>query len=100
MSDERITRRLECLAMGEMLLTNGNHDEIGQLELDLRQTFSKLNLPATPESANQILVGMGRWTISSQKNLKDKPWPKSKTLAAQTYDDNLQSCLKTIQEKT
>jgi hypothetical protein len=86
-ADERIARRLECLAMGQVVAEN-------QLEVDVRQCLKVLNLDATPEGARQALVAIGRW--SEQQPNRMEPWSQETLEAANLYavaDANRQSRL-------
>lgn len=76
-ADERITRRLECLAMGEALMTKSGDDSSFEtrLELDVREALQAMDLPQTPEGARLALIRMGRWTGKGDLSVLE-PWPK------------------------
>ena len=78
-SDERIARRLECLAMGEVL-SGGSAEE--RLELDVRETLQEMKLPLTPKGAQEALTRIGRWTGD---NGRIHFWPKPILDAAGAY---------------
>jgi len=65
-ADERILYRLESLAMGEIIhsSTAGAEYDASQLEIDVRQTLSALNLPLSPEGARMALIQIGKWSES------------------------------------
>ena len=75
-ADERILYRLECFAMGEVLQ---KEDGSKQLDLDLRETLSAMNLPLTPKGAQSALIQSGRWSstnvkMGSSKRTTFEPW--------------------------
>jgi len=78
-ADERILHRLECLAMGEKFQKG---DDARQLELDVRESLSAMNLPLTSNGAQLALIRAGRWTESDRNNassrsksiIKFEPW--------------------------
>lgn len=80
-ADVRIAHRLECLAMGEVF---GAVSDENELEVDVRETLVTMNLPTTPEGAQQALVSIGRWS-EDQKVGNLQPWSKETLLAAKTY---------------
>jgi RNB domain len=93
-ADERITQRLECLAMGEALSANSSDhpmDDVTSksLELHVRQALQSLNAPLTPEGARQLLVQMGRW--SDQAKAGDRAWSPVILQAAREYAKYRQS---------
>ncbi|KAL7554843.1 hypothetical protein ACHAWF_018382 [Thalassiosira exigua] len=61
-ADERIVRRLECLAMGDAWKddVDGMRDEKA-LEVDVREALRGL-VPALPAGATEALIGMGLWS--------------------------------------
>lgn len=96
-ADERIARRLECLAMGEALSEQSrrpgrrgtrNEDAGGgyQLELDVREALRSLLLPETPEGAREALVKLGRWSEGQEatkgRGLRIEPWSQETMDAA------------------
>lgn len=80
-ADVRIAHRLECLAMGEVF---GAVSDENELEVDVRETLVTMNLPTTPEGAQQALVSIGRWS-EDQKVGNLQPWSKETLMAAKTY---------------
>jgi len=83
-ADERITKRLECLAMGEDLFESKDK-KASDLELDVRQALSSMNLPVNPRGAGDALVQIGRWSINDEKNIKGpkiEPWSEMTLQAA------------------
>lgn len=87
-SDDRILRRLECLAMGE---TKWKHEhepqdsENSKLHLDVKRVLSSMQLPITPDGARTALVNLGRWSLSSLNNHNKEPWPSHVLEAAREY---------------
>jgi len=71
-SDERIINKLEILAMGKEEIKKE------ELEVDVREYLSKINLPITPQGAKQALVAIGKWTKNTERGNKKKhiiePW--------------------------
>jgi hypothetical protein len=66
-ADERIARRLECLAMGDARVTGGydrRDDDGAALELDVRTALTGMGLPLTSEGASEALVRIGLWSES------------------------------------
>ncbi len=82
-ADERILHRLELLAMGKVLEKG---DGSKQLELDLRETLSAMNLPLTATGAQQALIQSGRWSLSKNTSKQNKktfePWSEDVLQAA------------------
>ena len=101
LADERIYRRLECMAMGELINTmkpdtgRRTHQESmtapGELELDVREVLRTMNLPINPDGAKQALIQTGYWSkdLSRQTNLARmiQPWSKPVLDAAKWYTD-------------
>lgn len=87
-ADERIARRLECLAMGEVF---ASHDDRGSqknddlnVQLDVREVLGAMNLPLSPKGASEALIRIGRW--SGNENFSGiEPWPKDVLEAASWY---------------
>jgi hypothetical protein len=77
-ADERVARRLECLAMGDVLgdIWKDSYDRVEQrLELDVREALTSMKLPLTPDGARTALIKIGRWTESDgNKNTRIEPW--------------------------
>ena len=81
-ADERIAQRLECLAMGENLYPSNpstkrrdtrhardaSNNDTAQLELDVRETLSSMNLPISPTGARDALIQIGRWSLQKDAN--------------------------------
>jgi hypothetical protein len=102
-ADERIHRRLECLAMGELMssLRRDNDQQQQQqqaddtlntsknLEIDVREVLRTMNLPITPDGAKQALIRTGYWSndISKQQRVAQmiQPWSQSILDAAKWY---------------
>ena len=99
-ADQRILRRLECLAMGEMLVSpssprsrGDNNDDNSQskdrLELDVREALAALQLPANPQGAREALVRVGHWSgdATQQRHLEQvlEPWSPPVLAAARWY---------------
>lgn len=101
-SDQRILRRLECLAMGEMLYNNnnnnnrdggngnyGNYQNYNPLEVDVREALRYLGFPSTPAGAKKALVQLEHWSSdTSQQNSFQQvlqPWSQSVLEAARRY---------------
>jgi hypothetical protein len=63
-ADERIARRLECLAMGEIMSRQNadSAEEEVDLQLDVRDTLKAMNLPVSPSGAEAALIRIGRWS--------------------------------------
>jgi hypothetical protein len=61
-ADERILQRLESFAMGEVLQTE---DGLEQIDLDVREVLSSMNLSLTPEGAQLALIKSGRWSSNA-----------------------------------
>ena len=102
LADERIFRRLECLAMGELISSTMNPDShrriqkteertSPELELDVREVLRTMNLPINPDGAKQALIQTGYWSkdISKQINLAKmiQPWSKPILAAAKWYTE-------------
>ena len=87
-SDERITQRMECLAMGEVL--SDAQGDCG-LEVDVREALKNLKVPTTPEGAREALVKFGRWSKeeSSDQRLGMQPWSPSILEAANWYAERI-----------
>jgi hypothetical protein len=77
-ADERIMYRLECFALGEELKVER---DLQDLELDVRETLRSMDLPLTPEGAQQALVKVGVWSSTSQSEMNSKfsytPFPSN-----------------------
>jgi hypothetical protein len=87
LADERITQRLECLAMGQDI-TISSDDKENTLELDVREALKVMNLPLSKEGAKEALIRIGRWTEASspiESKLGVSPWSKSILEASQWY---------------
>jgi len=100
-ADQRILRRLECLAMGEMLVSpsssssprsRGDDDHSKSkdlLELDVREALAALQLPANPQGAREALVRVGHWSgdATQQRHLEKvlEPWSPPVLAAARWY---------------
>jgi len=86
-ADERISRRLECLAMGELFFSDNREPQDHQdhdLQLDVRETLSGMDLPLSPKGATEALIRIGRW--SGKENFAGiEPWPKNVLEAASWY---------------
>lgn len=80
-ADERISHRLECLAMGEIF---GAITDENELEVDVRESLKALDLPATPEGAQEALVRIGRWS-EGQSAGRLEPWSQDTLSAAKEY---------------
>ena len=76
-ADERIARRLECLAMGDVWRGGGGGggssdndrdggevDDGNKLELDVRAALTGMGLPLTPRGASLALIRIGIWSES------------------------------------
>jgi RNB domain len=85
-ADERIAHRLECLAMGQMLEQINIHVENDhrELEVDVREALQAMNLPISPDGAQEALVKIGRWSKDST-TIKLEPWSKDTLDAAKWY---------------
>ena len=85
-ADERIAHRLECLAMGQMLEQINIHVENDhrELEVDVREALLAMDLPISPDGAQEALVRIGRWSKDS-KTIKLEPWSKNTLDAARWY---------------
>jgi hypothetical protein len=105
-ADDRIIRRLECLAMGATLTAeeennkyqaniddNENNRRIARLEVDVRETLKAMGLPLTPEGAKKALVRIGRWSGDEKKQeafmQKIQPWSKPILEAATWYAESI-----------
>ena len=96
-ADERIARRLECLAMGELFNTAGEDDfqktrlgdRYNDLELDVRETLNALDLPLSPAGAKEALVRIGRWSGDEKQQAEFartiQPWSRPIVEAAACY---------------
>ena len=83
-SDNRILRRLECLAMGEnMDGREGSDVDKNRLHLDVRQALSALQLPCTVEGARAALIHLGRWSDNLASVVQS--WPANVLEAASQY---------------
>jgi hypothetical protein len=65
-ADERIIRRLECLALGETFSTD-------ELQVDVRETLKAMDLPLSKNGATDALVRIGRWSGNEDLS-KLAPW--------------------------
>ena len=91
-SDERIIRRLECLALGETLQRNDNDDaKRTSIEVDVRETLKTLQLSVTAEGATDALMQMGLWSSGDSTGFAAaiQPWPSEILQAAKQYDSML-----------
>jgi RNB domain len=98
-ADERIFRRLECLAMGELInavtpdTVHPTHQESmtppAELEFDVREVLRTMKVPISPDGAKQALIQTGYWSkdISKQASLAKmiQPWSKPILDAAKWY---------------
>ena len=82
LADERIVRRLECLAMGELFAASKKND---RLELDVREVLTVMKLPPTPDGAKTALTRIGRWTVGDTASNRIQFWPKPVLEAAAWY---------------
>lgn len=100
-ADERIARKLECLAMGEQqhwMDKNSNNDE-RMLEVEVRSALKAMSLPLTSQGAQEALILLGRW--SKDDNSTDstrgiQTWSKDVLNAAREfieYDEKLKKML-------
>jgi hypothetical protein len=65
-ADEQVLRRLECLAMGDARTTTTSDDhEDRRLEVGVRAALQSLQLPMTPDGAQQALVKLGQWSTNA-----------------------------------
>ncbi|CAB9500566.1 expressed unknown protein [Seminavis robusta] len=93
-ADERITQRLECLAMGEALHQNAPiQPEDSSVELDVREALQSMNMPLTPQGAKQVLIQMGRWSpkADTTTTMGDQAWSPAILQAARDYADQCQT---------
>lgn len=95
-SDERIVRRLECLALGEVL--SGYNADSSSIEVDVRQALEVMELPVSPAGATEALVRMELWS-SSEEGRKGfvaavQPWSSRVLVAAKRYTSMLESTSK------
>jgi hypothetical protein len=87
-ADERIARRLECLAMGEVFASDDDRgsqrNDDRDLQLDVREVLGAMDLPLSPRGASEALIRIGRW--SGNENFSGiEPWPKDVLEAASWY---------------
>jgi hypothetical protein len=87
-ADERIARRLECLAMGEVFASNDDRgsqrNDDRDLQLDVREVLTGMKLPLSPKGATEALIRIGRW--SGKENFSGiQPWPKDVLEASAWY---------------
>jgi hypothetical protein len=87
-ADERIARRLECLAMGEVFVSDDDRgsqrNDDRDLQLDVREVLGAMDLPLSPRGASEALIRIGRW--SGNENFSGiEPWPKDVLEAASWY---------------
>jgi hypothetical protein len=81
LADERIVRRMECLAMGELFSERG---EERILETDVREALNGMNLPLTPTGAKAALTRIGLWT-GEPATERIQFWPRPVLDAAAWY---------------
>jgi RNB domain len=105
-ADDRIFRRLECLAMGELInaipinkdTTEGNHHRTTapKLELDVREVLRAMELPINPDGAKQALVRTGYWSADTSKHESFvriiQPWSQPVLEAAKWYATTVSAC--------
>ena len=93
-ADERIVKRLECLAMGEDISESSRGESEKELELDLRESLRALNLPISPKGAQRALIQLGIWSEEDTNKInktgtKNKfiiqPWSGKTIIAANEY---------------
>lgn len=84
-SDERILRRMECLAMGEWF--KGEDDR--QLELDVKETLGRMNVEVSSEGAKEALVRIGYWT-GKENFTRFQPWSEEVLISAKEYVEKRQ----------
>ena len=93
-ADERILKRLECLAMGEDLGESGRGESEKELELDLRESLRALNLPISPKGAQRALIQFSIWSeedtdkmnkAGTTKKFVVQPWSGKTIIAANEY---------------
>ena len=95
-ADQRIARRLECLAMGEVMSVENSADFLNQLEFDVKAALDSMSLPLSPEGAKEALVRIGRWSSSdgnkpTQANngkAEFEPWSNDVLTAAKELVDH------------
>ena len=56
-ADERIVRRLECLALGELFSSDDS-----EIQVDVREALKAMDLPVSKKGATEALLRMGRWS--------------------------------------
>jgi hypothetical protein len=83
-ADERIAHRLECLAMGQIFESTATIDEDREMEIDVREALKAMQLPISPDGAQEALVRIGRWSKDS-KTVKLEPWSRGTLEAAKWY---------------
>lgn len=83
-ADERIIRRMECLAMGDLI----NRSTVDGLESDVREALKEMSLPQTPEGARDALIKIGRWTEDNASPGKTLFWPQDVLQSAAWYVKN------------
>jgi hypothetical protein len=69
--------------MGEVF---GARTDDNELEVDVREFLKALDLPSSPEGAQQALVRIGRWS-SGLSTTKLEPWSNDTLSAARAYAD-------------
>jgi hypothetical protein len=87
-ADERIARRLECLAMGEVFASDDDRgsqrNDDRDLQLDVREVLGAMDLPLSPRGASEALIRIGRWS-GNESFSGIEPWPKDVLEAASWY---------------
>lgn len=83
---ERITHRLECLAMGEEPSLSAVPSSATVLERDVRAALQAMDLPLSPDGARQALLRAGIWSEVQGSRTRDvSPWSTSVLTAANWY---------------
>ena len=89
-ADGQIIHRLECLAMGESSIFKAD-----DLELNVRETLKRMDLPVTPGGAKDALIKIGKWSAAASNSTKEyhhqktkvNPWSQTVLEASEWYRD-------------
>jgi hypothetical protein len=90
-ADERIARKLECLAMGEQIygMDHKSNGDERMLEVDVRTALQAMSLPVTSEGAQEALITLGRWSKADANSCNSTktilPWSKDIINAAKEF---------------
>lgn len=106
-SFDRITHRLECLAMGEdgssSSSSSSSSTSEGRLEVDVRAALLSMDLPLSPDGARRALLRTGHWSEvggGASTGQSYTPWSSTVLKAAEWYTRMAQKRRRTLYDET